>query len=382
VETIQNTTARTSALSSSWMGIVISVFFIFGFGQSPWAYAGELIYRKAVIVSVVRSLSGNENSKHKEIITKAVRLFVEKQGLEVITSPVLEGLPAETGNRTPGQMVALNSKDLLVMARSLPADFLLITAFDASDHKLQLVFALFDIEEGIPCATVYRTTPIDFTLDRPIGEAVEELLNSIEHKLARYSPLNPSTEVVPPTDIPASDPLPFSPESSPVYSKRVEIATAVAPFLPVGRTSDYFKIGLCTAVQASYRFGVGTVQMDGGLFVGTYLFRAEGLSGTAGTLLLPIGPLIGIVHSFASDIDLYLRLSGGAALMSVAPNGLDDRLSKLLPFALSAAGFHLNFGAGLGVIAETNLAVFFETEDGKLSPLLGFTPAVYLCLRL
>jgi hypothetical protein len=366
----------------SWMVVVVSIFLILGVVHSLWPYDGTLIYRRAVIVSVVRPLSDGENKKHKEIITKALRLFLEKQNLEVITSPVLEGLPTGTQERTAGQMVAVNSKDLLVMARSLPADFLLVTVYGFADQKLQLVFTLLDIEEGISCATVSRTTSIDFTLDRPIGEAVDELLRSIEHKLARYSPLEPSAEVSQPADVPDSLALPLTPEAPPADPKRIEIAAAAAPFLPVGRTSDYFKIGLCTAVQASYRFGPGAVQWDGGLFAGTYMFRAEGLSGTAGTVLVPLGPLIGVVHRFASGTDLFLRLAGGAALMSVAPSGLTDRLSKLLPFALTAAGFRLDLGIKLGVVAETNLAVFFETEDGRLSPLVGFTPAVYLRLRI
>jgi hypothetical protein len=351
---------------------------ILAIGHPLWPYDGELIYRKAVVVSVVHG----ENTKHKEIITKALRLFLEKQGLAVIASPVLEGLQTGTDDRTAGQIVAVNSRDLLVMARSLPADFLLVTVYGISHQNLELVFALFDIEESISCATVSRTTSIDFTLDRPIGEAVDELLLSIEHKLARYSPLESSTEVVQTADLTASESLPLPPETSQADPKRIEIAAAAAPFLPVGRTSDYFKIGLCTAVQASYRFGPGAVQLDGGLFAATYIFRAEGLSGTAGTLLVPIGPLIGIVHRFASGTDLFLRFAGGAALMSVAPNGLVDRLSKLLPFTLAAAGFRLDIGKKLGVVTETNLAVFFETEDGKLSPLVGFTPAVYLRLRI
>jgi hypothetical protein len=341
-----------------------------------------LIYRKAVVVSVVQPLSPGESSKHKQVIAKALRLFLEKRDLEVITSPVLEIVPVESENPTAGKMAMVNSKDLLTMAKSLPADFLLLTLYGISDQQLQLVFSLFDIEESIHTATVKRTASIDFTLDRPIGDAVEELLQSIEHKLARYSPLEPSTESAPPGDNPASEPPPLSPETSPAVPKRVEIAAAAAPFIPVGRTSDYFKIGLAAAVQASYRFGGGALQLEGGLFTGTYAFRAEGLSGTAGTLLIPIGPMIGIVHRFASAIDLYLRLAGGAALMTVAPSGLEDRLSKLLPFTMTAAGFRLDFGRKLGVTAETNLAVFFETQDGALSPLWGFTPAVYLRLRI
>jgi hypothetical protein len=333
-------------------------------------------------VSVVRPLSTVESSKHKQVISKALRLFLEKQRLEVITSPVLEGLSAEAENRAAGQIVAINSEDLLVMARSLPADFLLVTLYGISDQQLQLVFSLFDIKEGTACATVKRTTSIDFTLDRPIGEAVDELLHSIEHKLARYSPVEPSPQTAQPADIPASEPIPKSPEPSPSDTKRIEIAAGAAPFLPVGRSSDYFKIGLCTAVQASYRFTTGAVELDGGLFAGTFLFQAEGLSGTAATVLVPIGPLIRIVHGFASTIDLYLHLAAGGAVMSLAPSGLEDRLSKLLPFALIAGGFRLDFGAKLGMIAETNLAIFFETEDGRLSPLLGFTPAVYLRLRI
>jgi hypothetical protein len=332
-------------------------------------------------VSVVRPLAAGESSKHKQVITKALRLFLEKRDLEVITAPVLEGLPKETENGSAGHMVAVNSKDLLVMARSLPADFLLITMYGIADQELQLVFSLFDIEEDVPCATVKRAKSIDLTLDQLIGEAVDELLLSIEHKLARYSPLEPSAEAVPPVNILAGNPLPASPEPSPADPRRIEIAAGAAPFLPVGRTSDYFKIGLCTALHASYRFDVGAIQLNGGLFTGTYLFRAEGLSGTAGTLLVPIGPLIGIVHGFASAVDFYFHLAGGISVMSVAPSGLDDRLSKLLPFALAATGFRLDFGFNLGLIAETNLAAFFEKADGELSPLLGFTPAVYLRLR-
>jgi hypothetical protein len=383
VEGCKQKTDRTVLLRFIWWVVFVTIFFFLGLGQSLWPYEGELIYRKAVVVSIVRPLAAAESSKHKEVIAKALRLFLEKEGLEVTTSPMLESLSIEADDDSPGNMVTVNYKDLLVMARSLPADFLLFTVYGVSNQELQLVFSLYDIEEGIPCATVKQNKSIDFTLDQRIGEAVDELLLSIKHKLARYSPLQTVSPVesIPSTEAPGSEPPPRLSEPPIPDPKPFQIAAGVAPFLPIGRASDYFKIGLCTAVHGSYRFDVGTLQLSAGLLTGTYLFQAEGLSGTAGTLLLSIGPLVGIMQGFGSTVDLYIHLSGGMTVMSIAPSGLDNRLSKLLPFALAATGFHLGINSKLGLIAETNLVAFFETADGELSPLFGFTPVVYIRLR-
>jgi hypothetical protein len=376
-------TERGAFLPITWWVVFATIIFLLGLGQSLWPYEGTLIHRKAVIVNIVRPLAANESLKHKKVIDKALRLFLEKEGLEVITSPKLESLPIEPEDESSANMVTPNYTDLLAMARSLPADFLLLSMYSVSDQELELIFVLYDIEEGIPCATIKQAKPVDFTLDQGLGEAVDELLLSIQYKLTRYSPLPTASPVesILSTDAPGFKPPSRLLEPLIAEPKRFQIAAGVAPFLPVGRASDYFKIGLCTAVHGSYRFDVGTVQMNAGLFTGTYLFQAEGLSGTAGTLLLSIGPLVGITHGFDSAIDLYIHLSGGMTVMSITPSGLDNPLSKLLPFALAAAGFHLGLTSKLGLIAETNLVAFFETADGELSPLLGFTPVVYFRLR-
>jgi hypothetical protein len=306
--------------------------------------------------------------------------FLQNQGLEVINSPVLERVPVTEDNIGPGNMAALNHDDLLIMARSVPADFFVAAMYNVADEEIQLVFTLYDIEEGNRCATASRKTMIDFTLDQIISGVIDELLLSIKHKLARYSPVQQTPALEPAHPVVESAPDPTDPPLK--VPKRIEIAAGVAPFLPIGKTSDYFKIGLCTAVHGSYRFNVGSLQLSVGLLTGTYMFKAEGLSGSADTFLLPIGPLIGIIYGYGSPIDLFARFSGGAVLMSVAPSGLDQRLSKILPYAMGAVGLSLGFSSNLGLIAETSFVAFLETADGSLSPLLGFTPAVYLYVHI
>jgi hypothetical protein len=310
--------------------------------------------------------------------------FLQNQGLDVINSPVLERVPVTEDNAEPGNMVTLNHDDLLIMARSVPADFFVAAMYSVADEEIQLVFTLYDIEEGNHCATASRKTMIDLNLDQIISGVIDELLLSIKYKLARYSPVQQTPSLEPAHPAVDSSPEPTAVLANPQSEvpKRIEIAAGVAPFLPIGKTSDYFKIGLCTAVHGSYRFNVGSLQLSVGLLTGTYTFKAEGLSGSADTFLLPLGPLIGIIYGYGSPIDLFARFSGGAALMSVTPSGLDQRLSKILPYAMGTVGLSLGFSPNHGLIAETSLVAFFETADGSSSPLLGFTPAVYLYVHI
>ena len=364
--------------------ITIMLFIFLGIVQPLSSYDGELIYRQAVVLTVTRPLVQGESPKHREVISNAMRFFLENQGLEVINSPILERVPVTEENTEPGNMVALNHNDLLIMARSVPADFLIVAMYSVADEEIQLVFTLYDILEGNRCATASRKTMIDFTFDQIVSDVVDELLLSIKHKLARYSPAQQALplEAAHPAVDSSPEPAAVLPDPQSEVPKRIEIAAGIAPFLPIGKTSDYFKIGLCTAVHGSYRFNVGSLQLSVGLLTGTYMFKAEGLSGSADTFLLSIGPLIGIIYGYGSPIDLFARFSGGAVLMSIAPSGLDQRLSKFLPYAIGTVGLSLGFSPNLGLIAETNLVAFFETADGSLSPLLGFTPAVYLYVHI
>ena len=162
----------------------------------------------------------------------------------------------------------------------------------------------------------------------------------------------------------------------------LEISAGGAPFLPVGAASDYFKVGLSSTLGGVYRFDLGLLVLGLGLEVGSSLFEAVGLSGSAGTILAPIGALLSCSLSYGTPLEVAARVSGGAALLSMAPSGVEKRLSKLLPYASGGICLSLAFGPALGMLVDTRFVAYFEQTQGGLSPLLGVTPTVCLYLRV
>jgi hypothetical protein len=112
------------------------------------------------------------------------------------------------------------------------------------------------------------------------------------------------------------------------------------------------------------------------------VFAAEGASGGAQTVLAPFGALVVLTMSYGGPLEVSFRVSGGAALLSMAPDGLPTRLNKLLPYGSGGVGINIGLGSTVGLAIDTRLAVYFEQSYGKLSPLLGLTPAVYLVVRV
>jgi hypothetical protein len=250
-----------------------------------------------------------------------------------------------------------------------------------------------------------RSIKVDLSFDRVVTDAVRELLSPVRADLFREAPLVSSAQGQPIEAPPAGETVPVpeqqdardtgtalptpaqpqtrSPTSEPreVRFRRVELAAGSAPFLPLGAAADYFKIGLYSSVSGVIRFDLGAARLGVGLEGGAALFDAQGASSAARTTLLPLGGLAALSLSYGGPLEVTFRLSGGAAVLSMRSDGVEP-FAKLVPYAGGGVGLNVGLGPVFAVALDTRLAVFFEQAYGKLSPLLGLAPTVYLVLRL
>ena len=144
----------------------------------------------------------------------------------------------------------------------------------------------------------------------------------------------------------------------------------------------YYPIGPLRLTSGDL-FGFADVQSRGeGVQYLTVYPRIIPLVGLALPSRLPFGVLASCALSYGTPLEVAVRVSAGAALLSMAPSGLEDRLSKLLPYATGGVCLSLGFTPALGVILDTRFVTYFERSYEELSPLLGLVPTVLLYLRM
>jgi len=343
-----------------------------------WCSGHQKVSRPAVILEITRALDREDSARYGEMIAGLVRITLADAGVACV--------PA-----APDQVGGFSSqKDataaFLQVAREAGADFLLECLYTADPDGIAVELLLYTADTGELLARVSRQRRFDLNFDRAITDAVNELLKGAEVELARFEPAAGTP--------PAADPRPGrrdgdlegevragGPPRAPRFL-HLELTAGGAPFFPLGAASDYFKIGAFSALGAAYRFDLGALVLGLGLEAGSSFFEAVGLSGSAETVLAPFGVLASCALSYGTPLEVAVRVSAGAALLSMAPSGLEDRLSKLLPYATGGVCLSLGFTPALGVILDTRFVTYFERSYEELSPLFGLIPTVCLYLRM
>jgi hypothetical protein len=362
------------------------------------AQAGGPAVRPAAFLEVTHPRSAEDSDRYGEVISQLVRATLYDAGLETVEPAV-----ASVWNPVPGR--AWDRVSMCERARASSADYLLSVEYSETDGFVLLRFSLVDAVTEAVAAEADRSIKVDLSFDRVVTDAVRELLSPVRADLFREAPLVSSAQGQPIEAPPAGETVPVpeqqdvrdsgtalptpaqpqtrSPTSEPreVRFRRLELAAGSAPFLPLGAAADYFKIGLYSSVSGVIRFNLGAARLGVGLEGGAALFDAQGASSAARTTLLPLGGLAALSLSYGGPLEVTFRLSGGAAVLSMRSDGVEP-FAKLVPYAGGGVGLNVGLGPVFAVALDTRLAVFFEQAYGKLSPLLGLAPTVYLVLRL
>jgi hypothetical protein len=263
----------------------------------------------------------------------------------------------------------------LDLAAVMGADLLAVSRFSIREEQIRIDFSWYDVAARAPLAATSGSQAVDLSFDRIIHEGIARLLRTVEPWLAELSARRPAL-----AGEPANLPEPVSAGPSArgrsLNACRWEVGAGSAPFLTVGRASDYFKLGFLPSLSGSFRLGRPGAPWKIGFFGATCWFRASG-SGTEGSAVLaPLGPELRYASSGERPLGLFLRLSGGPALFTLTPEYQESK-TKVIPYLLAGMGLRLPLGARLALTLEPVYLVFFEPQ----APIMGFTPSgnVYVC---
>jgi len=228
---------------------------------------------------------------------------------------------------------------------------------------------------------------MDLELDELATQGIRELRDSIGECA---EPVVITTVVVPPSaPEPAPAPLPDEQETAAVSSSavpptptpdapvhRVQVAVGVAPFFTTGRAGDYFTTGMAESFSAGYRLPILNDHFTAAMHVGVYTFEAAGAVASSTNALIPIGLQIQFQTGGTGLFVSYARVSGGPAVFTVSPNGMDT-LTKVTGYVHAGIGLSIMFLDHVGLGVEAGYTMFFE----KYFPIGGFVPSVFVHMR-
>jgi hypothetical protein len=158
-------------------------------------------------------------------------------------------------------------------------------------------------------------------------------------------------------------------------STHFEILIGLAPFVLIGQTSDYARIGWNTDLSVGYRFVGEQTQIVLAFSTGLCSFTAESAASRSRVVLTPLAARISLRTS-PSRLGFLLHLGGGPAVFMVSPNQSAFQF-KLVPYATSGIGVDFPISGYLGVLIDLSFSVYFESSQ----PVMGYAPSVNVHYR-
>lgn len=329
------------------------------------------------------SLDEEESTTTDKIIFDSMRVALE-----------IEGFRTTSLEREPGSD-PVDWSSLYGSVSESGADLILAALFTRQDGQVEIDFQLHDATVGKLLHSLEADGKLDLSFDKIVASAVNEIVAKAGISVDQTAgdtesaagdmqegdtvivsggagPSNRTGQPFPPP-VPAQ--APDLPPPEPAY--RFEVSAGFSPFLTVGSTSDYFRIGYLPSAVVSYHLPTSSGYIAFGVYGGVHLFHAEGIIASAGSLLVPVGVDFRLSPVGGSRLSLYLRLSGGPAVLVINPNET-GAMAKLLPYVLGGLGFSIAILPRLGVTIDSSFTIFYE----KSLPIMGFTPSVYIHFRL
>lgn len=339
-------------------------------------YSEEVEVRDAMVLVLIQSGNPGED-QYRNIIEDTVKIELESEKLQVLT-----------GNGTE-DISNLNTAEEL--AKSKNADFIIAGVYTINNRLLEIEFLWYDAQLKQISEPVFERVVMDLAFDEKISEKVKEIIYLMQERIKEFPLVTIDNFQIEQTEIIENkeednanivlinkeelDSIRLFDTVTDNKENYIETQTGFAPFVCIGRASDYFKIGFIPTVNVNYVFNLSFGEIGFGISTGINLFNIEVL-GSGSSFFLPFGANVMYQTEFPKKFNFSVRISAGPSVFSVK-NG-SERLSKIMIFLFGGTGLEIGITEKLGIFIEAGYYIFFEEED----PVMGFAPCVYFYFRI
>lgn len=330
----------------------------------------------------------------QEIINGYMKFELQRAGLlTVIESNIPEGLISDVSAGNDSRV----GEALVSRGETAAADFVIACIYDRIVNTIQMTFYLYDVSRGQLIATAVRKRKQTLLVEWSIAGVITNFLAEIEDRLvfadedaipeeqaeesaqslsisteSQSETTSDSEQVAQTTE---STPQTISPPYLDDISKRFEIIGGMAPFVLVGKTSDYARVGWNTGLSMGYRFIGDQTQVILAVSTGVCSFIAESAATRSRVFLVPLAARINL-RTTPSRLGFLIHLAGGPAAFLASQDQGEYRF-KLVPYATSGIGIDIPILNRLGLLIDLSFSVYFEGSQ----PVMGYAPSANVYYR-
>ena len=346
-----------------------------------------------------------------EVLVTAMELRLEQAGLLTLRLTAREEEALSARSRARGELdFDAESARLFEISHRVNADFLLLGGYIKSAEGITINFFLADVEAGKLLASAARQARIDFSLDRVMFQALEEMRIQAEQPIARVArrkaeeaarpagereadrsaseEVNGQAEALRPEAIPPAVTTESAEEARPRHH---EFSIGFAPFVPVGWSSEAFNLSYAPFVYWNHRRAAGRGMLGMGVFAAVNVLEPEGV-GLASYMhtLISAGADFRFGSPEERRLGTFARLSVGGAVnvsdFSKLPE--PEALSRFMAFGAGGGGAMISLSPGVGLAVDVTCEAFVyfwqKEKGGAIRPqwIMGFLPSIYIYTRL
>lgn len=340
--------------------------------------AQEDTRRAPVILTITQSATVDGNAEMQTVVSDVMRLELGRSGVETTSVFELTGQPMDDS-----LIQITDMAPVFELAVSRQIDFVLVGTFYQEGENFQLSCDIYDPREKTLSASASRNMRIGFTLDDIIAECVGELVTKMAESFADLPPRETEEPIVQ-RETPPLEEQSVPPERGEVELeeaeeafRRFQFSLGFAPFLVVGRASDFFKSGLSPSFHGNYWLKLPFGRIGFGLYAALILFAPEDISISSRSFFIPLGADVQFAAGDPSPLSLYLRLSGGPSLLLLNLSDSGTQI-KIVFYGLGGIGVNIGITEMFGITVDSSFTMIFEGEE----PIMGYSPSVYIDLRL
>ena len=319
-----------------------------------------------------------ETNVFQSIINQSMRFELQRQGFSIVPEDEINKIVNKAPIKRDGSADTIS---VLKTASRLEAVFVFLALYSGSESNLKIDFLFYSVEEKDFSIHITRQGRVDLAFDRMVSGSISEIISKAGEKIdfvkstAENSNQEQNTEgSINNQEHPNGE---EQAEESFVF-KPVEFSLGGGAFFTLGQASQYFTTAFVSSLYGSYLITLSFGYLGLGLNARAYRFSAEGDQTASDNMIIPVGLDVQLkIKNKGSQLGLYVHLSGGAAVLSMAPLGA-ERLSKLIAYSSAGIGIDWLIGQTFCLNIDTNFTIFFEKEY----PIMGYSPTINLKIRL
>ncbi len=295
--------------------------------------------KNAVFVSVIPE-AGTDIPKLGEIISDSAAIQLKRIGYTTY-------------------FAASDSKinSLFKLSRDKDASSLILVTYTTKETSAVLDFSLFDVENEEKRASVSLSSEIDLTLDDAITKSLTELIE--KSGIEPPDPTRKQDNNLGTVEGVTTDGKALQLDTGVAPHKYLHLSAGFAPFIAVGRTLDYFSIGMEPSVLVGLLFNKPVDFLQVGLLLRTTIFTAQGALIETDNYLISAAPDIRFLISPSTAFSVYIHLAGGPTAFFLN-NEKIGVYWKVIPFASGGTGVSFALNSVLGLTVNVDYSVYFE----------------------